>query len=217
MTTPPMRARRVSAVILAGGRSSRFGRDKLAEPIDGRPLLSYAIEAVRRFSTEILVVVAPGAAPITAFPEGVTLVHDPVAFEGPLSGLLAGLTAAREPIVLVVGGDMPTLVGAVLEAMLAELDAPNVPRGPEARDGRAAPDEVQAVVLEHEHRAQPLPLVLYRESALATAVHLIDAGERRLRALAEALTSRVVPESTWRALDPDGLTLRDIDTPADLV
>lgn len=207
MTTPPMRARRVSAVILAGGRSSRFGRDKLAEPIDGRPLLSYAIEAVRPFSTEILVVVAPGAAPITAFPDGVTLVHDLVAFEGPLAGLLAGLAAAREPIVLVVGGDMPTLVGAILEAMLAELDA---------LGSRDAPDGVQAVVLEDEHRARPLPMVVRREPALAAAEHLIEAGERRLRAITRTLTTRVIPESTWRAIDPDGLTLRDIDTQADL-
>jgi molybdopterin-guanine dinucleotide biosynthesis protein A len=204
-----MSARQVTAVVLAGGRSSRFGSDKLVEPIDGRPLLSYAIEAVRPFSTEILVVVAPGAAPFAALPEGVTLVHDTVAFEGPLAGLLAGLTVAREPIVLVVGGDMPTLVGSILEAMLAELDAP-----PEAP---AAPDGVQAVVLEHEGHVRPLPMVVHRTSALAVADQLIGAGERRLRAVTDTLTTRVIPESTWRAIDPDGLTLRDIDTQADLV
>ncbi|MGH2474787.1 MAG: NTP transferase domain-containing protein, partial [Candidatus Limnocylindrales bacterium] len=32
-------APRIGAIVLAGGRSSRFGRDKLAEPMDGRPLL----------------------------------------------------------------------------------------------------------------------------------------------------------------------------------
>jgi molybdopterin-guanine dinucleotide biosynthesis protein A len=37
----------ISVAILAGGRSSRFGRDKLAEPIDGQPLLSRVIDAVR--------------------------------------------------------------------------------------------------------------------------------------------------------------------------
>lgn len=197
-----MSARRVSAVILAGGRSSRFGRDKLAEPIDGRPLLSHSVEAVRPFSTEILVVVAPGAAPAAALPEGVTLVHDSVAFEGPLAGFLAGLEAARESIVLVVGGDMPTLIGAVLEAMLAELELS---------------DNAEVVVLEHEDRARPLPMVVRRAPATTAANRLIHDGERRLRALSELLAMCVIPESTWRALDPDALTLRDIDTPADLV
>jgi molybdopterin-guanine dinucleotide biosynthesis protein A len=194
-----MTERRVSAVVLAGGRSSRFGRDKLAEPIGGRMLLSYAIDAVRPLATEIIVVAAPGAG--TIFPGDVTLAHDPVAFEGPLAGLLVGLAVARQPIVLVVGGDMPSLVGAVLESMLAELDAAGGP---------------QAVVLEHEGRPRPLPMVVRREPALAEADPLIAAGERRLRVLAERLPTRIVPESTWRAIDPEGLTLRDIDTPADL-
>ena len=203
-----MSAREVSAVVLAGGRSTRFGRDKLAEPVDGRPLLSYAIDAVRPFATEIIVVVAPRATSALAFPGDVIFVRDPVAFEGPLSGLLSGLAAAREPIVLVVGGDMPTLVGAVLEAMLARLDAPDAPD---------APDGAQAVVLEHDGHARPLPMVVRRKPALTAAHRLIGAGERRLRALAESLTTRVIPEATWRAVDPEGLTLRDVDAPADLV
>ena len=46
----------------------------------------------------------------------VRIVRDRVAFEGPLTGLLAGLLEARAPLVMVVGGDMPTLVGEVLAA-----------------------------------------------------------------------------------------------------
>jgi molybdopterin-guanine dinucleotide biosynthesis protein A len=102
-----MTARRVTGVVLAGGRSSRFGRDKLAERIDGRTLLDSAIDGVTPASIEILVVAAPDAAP--DLPAGVRLVHDPVAFDGPLAGVAAGLRAAHDSIVLVVGGDMPTL------------------------------------------------------------------------------------------------------------
>ncbi len=193
-----MGGRRVTAIVLAGGRSSRFGRDKLAERLDGRTLLVNAIDGVTPAATEILVVAAPGASP--AIPAGVTLVHDPVAFEGPLAGLLAGLRASREPIVLVVGGDMPMLVGAVIEAMLVELDQVGV----------------EAVELEHEGRARPLPLALQRQPALAAADRLFSDGERRLRALPEALATRILAEATWRKLDPNGMTIRDIDTPTDL-
>ena len=193
-----MTAPRVSAVILAGGRSSRFGRDKLVEPLEGRPLVHHAVHAVRALATEILVVGAPGSAP--PLPDGVILVHDPVAFEGPLAGLLAGLGAAHESIVVVVGGDMPTLVGSVLGSMVSELEASGV-------DG---------VVLEHGGRARPLPMAVRRESGLAAAGRLFEAGERRLGALTEVLAARVVPEATWRDLDPDAATMRDIDTEADL-
>lgn len=194
-----MSAPLISVVVLAGGQSSRFGRDKLAEPVDGRPLLERAIDAVRPFAAQIVVVAAPGAAPLLL--DGVELVHDAAAYEGPLAGVLAGLAAASEPIVVVVGGDMPTLVRAVIERLVADL---------------VADLDADVAVLEHDGLARPLPMVLRREAALARTDRLIGAGERRLRALAEGPTLRVIPEPTWRALDPDGLTVRDIDTPADL-
>ena len=193
-----MTGRRVTGVVLAGGRSSRFGRDKLDALIDGRSLLSNAIDGVTPASTEILVVAAPDAAP--RLPARATLIHDPVAFEGPLAGVAAGLRAAHESIVLVIGGDMPTLVGAVVESMLVALGGPGVEAG----------------VLEHDGRARPLPVALRREAALTAADLLLGDGERRLRALTETLKTTVIPETTWRALDPYGMTVRDIDTPADL-
>lgn len=190
-----MSDRRVSVVILAGGRSSRFGRDKLAEQIDGRSLLSHAIDSVRPMATEVVVVTAPDAAP--SVPPDVRLVHDEVGFEGPLAGARTGIEAASESIVVVVGGDMPDLVVAVLGSMVASLEGFDV------------------VVLEVDGRPRPLPMVVRRGPALEAADRLLGHGERRLRALVETLATHIIGESTWRPLDPDGRTLRDIDTPAD--
>jgi molybdopterin-guanine dinucleotide biosynthesis protein A len=187
---------RVSVVILAGGRSSRFGRDKLAEPIDGRTLLTHVIDAVRPVASEIIVVGAPGSNVDVA--ADVRVIHDPVAFEGPLAGARAGFELASESIVLVVGGDMPDLVPAVLESMVAAL------RG------------FDVVVLEHDGHPRPLPIATWREAALEAADRLLRLGERSLRALVGSLPAHVIPESTWRPLDPDARTLLDIDTEADL-
>lgn len=188
----------ISAIVLAGGRSSRFGRDKLNETIGGRTLLEHAIEGVRPLAQETIVVVAPGAAPFLS--GGTILVHDPVPFEGPLTGLLTGLRRATQPLVLVVGGDMPTMVAAVLEVLLDGLDDPTV----------------DAVMLEHGGRGRPLPGAMRRDPALAVAERLVATGERRLRAIYEALGAAVIAEAAWRRLDPDGLTIRDVDTAADL-
>ncbi len=187
---------RVSVVILAGGRSSRFGRDKLAEPVRGRPLLRHAIDAVRPLASEVVVVAAPDATP--DLPADVRIVHDPVAFEGPLSGARTGIAAATESVVVIVGGDMPDLVAAVLASMIGALDG------------------FDAVVLEHDGRPRPLPMVVRRDPALAAADRLLADGERRLRALVETLPTHVLTESTWHSLDPNARTLRDIDTQADL-
>ncbi len=141
-------------------------------------------------------VAAPDASP--RIPADVRIVQDPVAFEGPLAGARAGLRAAGTSIVLVVGGDMPDLVGAVLESMVAGLVG------------------FDAVVLDHGGRPRPLPMAVSREPALAAADRLLGTGERRLRALIETLATEVIPEATWRLLDPDAATLRDIDTESDL-
>jgi molybdopterin-guanine dinucleotide biosynthesis protein A len=187
----------IGAIVLAGGRSSRFGRDKLSEPVDGRPLLHHAIAAVRALTDEIIVVAAPYADP--PVPEGITLVHDLRPFEGPLAALDAGLAASPVDRVIVVAGDMPTLVPAVLGRLIAALGA-----------------DADAAILEVDGPRANLPLALTVEPASAAVRHLVDAGERRLGALLDVLDVLVVPSAEWRLDDPDGLTLRDIDTPADL-
>jgi molybdopterin-guanine dinucleotide biosynthesis protein A len=190
---------RIGGIVLAGGRSSRFGRDKLAEPIDGRSLLDHAIRAVQAVASEVVVVAAPGAEP--SVPDGVRIARDPVAFEGPLAGLAAGL-ADLDPavdLVIVVAGDMPSIVPAVLSRLLEALEAP-----------------VDAATLEADGRSVPLPLAVRRAAGVAAARELLAAGERRLRALPHALRGEVIAEAVWRRDDPEGATLRDIDTPADL-
>lgn len=193
-----MTGRRVSAIVLAGGRSSRFGRDKLAEPIGGRPLLEHAIDAVRPFATEILVVAAPDASPAVA--EDVRVVHDPASFGGPLLGLATGLDHAREAIVLLTAGDVAELVPEVVEMLLAALDEP----------GR------ELAVLADRDRPAPFPMAMRRDEAREAAARVIASGDRRLFSLVDDLVGTVIEERTWRAVDPTGRSMRDIDTPADL-
>ncbi len=190
---------RIGAIVLAGGRSARFGRDELVEPIDGRPLLHHAIAAVQAVADEIVVVAAPGEDP--PIPEGARLVHDAVAFEGPLAGLSAGLGSLDPAIdrVVVVAGDMPSLRPAVLTRLVAAL-------GP----------SVDVALLEVSGGSVPLPMAVRRAAALEAARLLLAAGERRLRALPADLRATVIAEARWRPDDPDGGTLRDVDTPSDL-
>jgi molybdopterin-guanine dinucleotide biosynthesis protein A len=195
MSGPP---ERVGAIVLAGGRSSRFGRDKLAEPVGGRPMLDLAIDAVRVVAIDIVVVTAPDGSP-TNSPD-VAIARDARAFEGPLAGLAAGL-AAFDPSVrraIVVGGDMPSLVPPVLQRMLDELASADV------------------VVLETDDGPRPLPLAIRPVVVRPVIDRLLAAGERRLRALLTAVRVVALDQATWRQDDPDGASLRDVDVPEDL-
>lgn len=195
-----------SGIVLAGGRSTRFGRDKLVESVGGRPLVHHAVLAVAQATTEVLVVIGPvGDGP--SLPDArevgvpIRLVRDPGPGGGPLVGLLAGLERARESSVVAVGGDMPSLAPDVIRVLLRAL---------------AATADVDAVALERRGRREPLPIVLRTGAATQAAARLLADGERSLRALLGVVRTRDLNEGDWRPLDPDALTLRDVDVPADL-
>lgn len=201
MSAPTLPLGDTTGIILAGGRASRFGSDKMAAELGGRPLLHHAISAVATVAGTIIVVAAPGAAPSipATLATRVRVVHDPEPFGGPLIGLVAALSAVQAPVALVTGGDMPRMVSAVLHRLATTV-------GPGRR----------AMILEVPGRIQPLPMALDAAAALAAGAAILERGGRSLRDLLEELGVAVVPAPVWLSLDPDGATIVDVDRPADL-
>jgi molybdopterin-guanine dinucleotide biosynthesis protein A len=190
-----------TGIVLAGGRSSRFGSDKLAAEYRGMPLLHHAVLRLAEVTCDVVVVLAPGSeAP--QMPPGVQVrfVHDAAGDQGPLEGALAGLSATETDLAVLVGGDMPEVATAVVIEML--------------RVAAGAP--IEAVALADGERFPALPLVVRVDIAREAAHALRHSGEHRLRALPQALRTAVIDETTWHVLDPGRTTLRDIDAPRDL-
>ena len=186
--------------MLAGGGSSRFGRDKLSEPYRGIPLLQHAIGRVAEVCDEVVVVTAPGVVPLLPGDARVRTARDATGGEGPLAGAYAGLLAVRSDLALLVGGDMPDLQVPVLLEMVRAVE------------GSVA----GAVVLREGGGLRPLPSVLRAGPALEVVHSLLHAGERRLRALFAALDVVEIDETVWTALDPEHRTIFDVDEPGDL-
>jgi molybdopterin-guanine dinucleotide biosynthesis protein A len=92
MTAGP-EARPVVGVVLAGGRSVRFGGEKAVALLAGRPLLAWAVERLRSVCAEAAVNVRPGTeAEALARSLGLPVLHDePGDATGPLAGIKAGL------------------------------------------------------------------------------------------------------------------------------
>jgi len=84
-------SKNASAVILAGGKSSRMGQPKALLPFDHEPLIVHIVRALKSMFAEAVVVAAPDQElpPLSAL-----LVRDEVAYQGPVGGIYYGLKAA---------------------------------------------------------------------------------------------------------------------------
>lgn len=113
----------LSGLILAGGRSSRMGRDKATLKLpDGRTLLQRQADILRATGvTNLFVSVRPGS---ETHLDGATLVPDVTLDAGPLAGIAAGLRAAPPGLVLVLAVDMAEMQSAHLRQLL-ELATPD--------------------------------------------------------------------------------------------
>ena len=197
----------ITAIVLAGGRSSRFGSDKLEAELEGVPLLSKTIAAVEPIA-DIVIVAGPGLRDGPQAGEApARVVRDREPFGGPLAALATvlerGIPDPVTSLAIVVGGDMPRLVPAVLRAMLDRL---------------AGDLELDAVILRAPGtpRRQVLPLALREHAGAGAARAALDAGDPSLRGFVDRLRTLELPAEVWRALDPRGDTLTDVDTSTDL-
>jgi len=190
-----------SAIVLAGGRSSRFGSDKLRAEIDGQPMLDLVIRAAAEIAVEI-VVVTPSSGPALELPSDLTtrttLVRDADAYPGPLVALVRAAVEANHERLLLLAGDMPHVQPVLLRRLLAW------------------PTDLAGACLVADGWSRPLPIGLDRSSMLVTGTGLIDTGARSLRALIDALPIEQIAETDWRTLDPEARSLQDIDRPEDM-
>lgn len=190
----------VTAAVLAGGRSLRMGVDKTLLDIDGEPLLARVVSAVSDACAHTVVVTnRPDAVAAIGLPDGIGVLTDEVAYQGPLGGLVTAMAEAPDEWVLAVAGDMPHLSADVVRALW------------EVRDGG------DIVVPVSEKGAEPL-LALYRVAAcLPVAREVLATGRRRLVAIFPQLSVVEVPVDALRAVDPDLRSLVNVNTPADLM
>ena len=188
----------VTAAVLAGGESTRFGTDKALFLWRGKPLVVYAVKGLRPEVAEVLVV-AKSAAPFEGISGlGARIVLDGRADSNPFWGLLAALGTVRTPWLFLCPCDAPLVRPGLLRALF------------DAREG------ARAVVPVWGGAEQPLA-ALYHRDALETAMKIASEDPNPSpRKLAKSLGARLLDEDEVRRCDPDGLSFRDADRAQDL-
>lgn len=180
----------LTGLLLAGGRSRRFGADKACVEVEGRAMIGRVYEALAPLCVEVLVSVADAS---TAYPLSgpARSVVDRAPDAGPLAGLDAGLAASATPWLLAIACDLPFLTTAALRLLVM-----------------ARSEEVDAVVaVAPDGRMQPL-CACYHRRVQPTVADQLAAGDRAMHALLDRLTVPTVQLSAE--------ALRNVNTPRDL-
>src|SRR5271156_229625 len=190
---------RVSAYVLAGGGSTRFGRDKALVEFAGKPLLARMIELMRSFAQDVRIVAA--AEKYTDFKT--TIVEDLWPGEGPLGGIVTALldTQRRAPACewnMIVSCDMPFLNAGWMTFLTQ----------------RAASSAAQVVVPHSAHGPEPL-CAGWRTNALETLQPAFERGIRRVNEGISLLRAEVLDERDWKRFDSAGRLFWNMNTAVD--
>lgn len=180
-------------LLLAGGRSTRMGRDKAGLEFGGRPQLARAFDLLSPLTARCFVSVREDQRdePLRrAYPQIVDLAGGP---DGPSGGILAAQRAFPDAAWLVAACDLPLLDAATLQHLIARRDPARV-----------------ATVFRSSHDGLPEPLCAIWEPAsqvlLAAAV---AAGRNCPRKL-------LIQSDTLLLDQPRPESLDNVNTPAEL-
>ncbi|MGE3877131.1 MAG: NTP transferase domain-containing protein [Parvibaculaceae bacterium] len=120
----PQRAPRIAGILLAAGKSTRMGSNKLLNLISGKPMIRHSAEALLASSAEPVVVVTGherGRVEEALMGLDVKLIDNPAFATGLASSLKAGLAAVPQDAegVVVALGDMPLVAGRHVNRLIA--------------------------------------------------------------------------------------------------
>ena len=152
----------VTALILAGGRSSRMGSDKALATWQGIALLQRVYAVAQACCTHVSVLTPWPERYQTLLPSNVNWLMEPSTFAGPMAALVQGMETIQTPWVLLLACDMPQLNGAVLMQWM-----------------QALPDtEKIAHVPYHQNRWEPLCGLYHVDALPSLKAYVAEHGDR---------------------------------------
>jgi molybdopterin-guanine dinucleotide biosynthesis protein A len=181
----------IERFILAGGESSRMGRDKALLELDGSPLL------VR---TARLVESVAGPPTVVGSPEsyrslGLRVIGDDWPGAGPLGGIATVLRASSAPWNLVVACDLPYLTRPWLDYLIS----------------RALASAADAVLPMNARGAEPL-CAMYHKRCEPVIRAALERGTRKITDGLEGVQVAYIEGSEWKVFDSDGLLFKNMNS-----
>ncbi|MBW2610311.1 MAG: molybdenum cofactor guanylyltransferase, partial [Deltaproteobacteria bacterium] len=184
----------VTGVILAGGKSSRFGSNKALVDVNGTRLIERVISVMRPiFKRLILVTNTPHEYSYLQLPT----YEDLIKGLGPIGGIYTGLEVIEDEMGFFGACDMPFLNKALVRHIL-EVQG-----------------DFDAVVPRVGWKLEALH-AMYTKNCLPAIIELIDAGEYKTVNFFQKVRVRYVDEDEIRSLDPQLKSFVNVNRPQEL-
>jgi molybdenum cofactor guanylyltransferase len=188
----------ISCIALAGGKSSRLGRNKLTEIIGGRTLFEGVLNTLAVLQSEIIVVTStqpelPEVEKASRF----RIVSDAYPGAGSLGGICTGLEASNSHLNIVVACDMPFLNTRLLKYMV------QIAKG------------FDLVAFNKDEKFEPMHAI-FSKNCIAPMRDLIRRNSLRIIGILPSIKVRYITDEELDRFDPDRLSFFNINTEADL-
>lgn len=157
----------ITGIILSGGKSSRMGKDKGMCNFRDKPLVEYAIEALKPFCGEILL-----STNLTAGYEkyGLKLINDEIKEIGPMGGIYSCLKKVKTKYNIVLSCDTPFIGKELIKFIVNNIS-----------------DEFDIVAPIHQNSFLEPLCAYYNISVLSKMNAFIKKGDYKLMALLKSL------------------------------
>lgn len=202
MTSPPFSPAAeppwITALILAGGQSSRMGQDKALIPWQDKPMIQHVSEAAAQCCGRVALLSPWPEKYQPLMPPATIYMPEPQPSNGPLLALRHGLNFVYTPWVLLLACDLPCLDPELLKPWISQLpvDPP--------------PEKLVYVPRQEDERWEPLCGFYHQESRSYLDVFLAQGG----RSFQDWLNT--LPGQPLTITPPIAAMLRNFNTPGDL-
>ena len=176
-----------AGIILAGGRSTRMGRDKAFLPLPGNAHTTFVEHLVTLLAAQCseVVLVARNHEQATLYEHlGISIVTDETPDVGPLMGLYTGLQSVSTTHALVTAVDMPFVHPDMLTFLLSQ------------------PLDETSLFVPIVNKIPQVLFAVYPRAILPIIKERLQAGRRDPRSLLDVAPVRYIDEAQLRAIDP---------------
>jgi len=170
-----------------------MGSDKALLELEGKPLITRAVELPLKLTSDVRIVGDPEKYVVYA-----PVVRDIFAGHGPLGGIHAALLASKSDMNLIMAVDLPFLEARFLQYLIA----------------RAAASGAIVTVAKCGNYFQPLCAV-YRKDFAKIAEQALAAGRNKIDALFGEVSLCAIPERDLREQNFEPSMFRNLNTQAD--